>query len=614
MRFQAIDKTRIGRMAGWKRLSAVLPRAAGAAGALVVLAAVAPVIVPPLARADEAVAPAPIASIAPILSGMDRIHPVTAAHAMVASQEGLATRVGVRILRSGGNAVDAAVAVGFALAVTLPRAGNLGGGGFMLVHDAGTGRTVALDYRETAPAAAFSDMFLDETGKADPQKSRFSGLAVGVPGTVAGMLHAWRGYGSGTLSLADVMAPAIALARDGFPVSGDLARSLEARRERLSSNKDARGIFYKADGSSYRAGEILRQPALAKTLQRIAREEEKGFYEGPVADGIVATVGAAGGAMTHADLAAYRVREREPVTGGYRGYTVVSMPPPSSGGIHIIEILNILEGYPIAEMGFGAAETMHVMAEAMKRAYADRARYLGDPDFVEVPQTGLTAKPYADMLRAAIRPDRATPAAEIVEGDPTPYESNETTHFSVVDSTGNAVSNTYTLNFSYGVGLVAQGTGVLLNNELDDFSAKPGTPNAYGLVGGAANAVAPRKRPLSSMSPTMVFRDGVLVLVTGSPGGSRIITTVAQIILNVIDHGMNIAEATVAPRMHHQWLPDELRVEEGFSPDTLAFLRAKGHTVVEKATMGSTQSILITPTGLSGASDTRREGALTAGY
>ena len=563
------------------------------------------------ATAGRAEAPAPIA---PILSGMDRVHPVTADHAMVASQEALATKVGVGILKRGGNAVDAAVAVGFALAVTLPRAGNLGGGGFMLIHDAAKARTIALDYRELAPAAAFRDMFLNEAGDADPAKSRFSGLAVGVPGTVAGLAHAWRHHGSGRLGLADLLAPAIALARDGFPVSNDLARSLSASQKRLQKNSDAKDIFYKADGSPYRPGEILKQPALAATLQRIAEEGEKGFYDGSVAEAIVATVAAEGGLMTRADLAGYAVKEREPVSGTYRGYRVVSMPPPSSGGIHIIEILNILEAYPLGALGSGSAATLHLMAEAMKRAYADRSRYLGDPDHVAVPQDGLTSKRYAETLRAGISTERASPAAGLGPGDPIPYESHETTHFSVVDSDGNAVSNTYTLNFSYGVGFVAAGTGVLLNNELDDFSAKPGVPNAYGLIGGAANAVAAQKRPLSSMSPTMVFRDGTLFLVTGSPGGSRIITTVLQIILNVVDHGMNIAEATLAPRMHHQWLPDEIRLEEGFSPDTIRLLEDKGHSVAIKATMGSTQSILVTPDGLSGASDPRREGALTEGY
>ncbi len=554
----------------------------------------------------------------PIISGMDRIHPVSAQNGMVASQEALATRVGVEILKKGGNAVDAAVAVGFALAVTLPRAGNLGGGGFMLIHlaakDGTDGKTLALDYRETAPAAATRDMFLDDNGEADPQKSRFSGLAVGVPGTVAGLVAAHRDHGSGTLTLAELVAPAIALARDGFPVSNDLARSLASAAKRLQKDPATRAVFYDADGNAPAPGTILRQPDLADTLQRIADDGADGFYTGATANAIAAAVTAAGGTMTPDDLAGYEVKTRQPVTGSYRGYAIASMPPPGSGGVHIVQILNILEGFDLAKSGFGAADTLHLMAEAMKRAYADRSRYLGDPDFVAVPVAGLTSKAYAATLRNAIDAEKATPASSLGPGDPLAYESDQTTHFSVVDAAGNAVSNTYTLNFSYGVGIMAPGTGVLLNNELDDFSAKPGVPNAYGLIGGAANAVEARKRPLSSMSPTIVFKDGKPLLVTGSPGGSRIITTVLQIVVNVVDHGMNIAEATLAPRMHHQWLPDEIRLEEGFSPDTIRLLEGKGHTVAEKRTMGSTQSIMVTPEGLAGASDPRRDSSLAAGY
>ncbi|MBB4304339.1 gamma-glutamyltranspeptidase/glutathione hydrolase [Rhodobium orientis] len=561
----------------------------------------------------------PVAAQPAILSGNDRVHPVAANHGMVASQEERASRIGLEILQKGGNAVDAAVAVGFALAVTLPRAGNLGGGGFMIVHLApkdgqGTGKTVAIDYREMAPEAAFRDMFLDKDGNADSDKSRYSGLAVGVPGTVAGLAHAQKTYGSGKFTLAELIAPAEALARDGMAVSDDLAWSLGLAMLRLKKDPDAARIFYKPSGAPYGVGDTLVQKDLADSLALIADKGPDGFYKGPVAAAIARAVSEAGGAMTEDDLAAYEVKEREPVRGTYRGFDVVSMPPPSSGGVHIVQILNILEGFPLAASGFGSAETMHEMAEAMKLAYADRSEFLGDPDHVAVPVKALTATAYADALRKTIDKDRARPAVEIKPGDPAPYESAETTHFSVVDADGNAVANTYTLNFSYGVGIVAPGTGILLNNELDDFSAKPGIANAYGLIGGEANAVAPRKRPLSSMSPTMVFRDGTLVLVTGSPGGSRIITTVLQIVLNVVDHGMNIAEATLAPRMHHQWLPDELRVEEGFSPDTLRLLAERGHDVVTKTTMGSTQSIRVRPGMLTGASDPRRRGAATVGY
>lgn len=551
---------------------------------------------------------------APILSGSDRFHPVLARSGMVASQEATATRVGRDILAAGGNAVDAAVAVGFALAVTLPRAGNIGGGGFMLVHMADSGDTQALDYRELAPAAASRDMFLDADGNADSEKSRYSGLAVGVPGTVAGFHAAHARHGSGRFSFADLIAPAIALARDGFPVSDDLSGSLKQAHPRLSKDPAALATFYKPDGGFYEPGETLRQPQLAETLQKIADEGPDGFYKGPVAEAIAARVREGGGDMTADDLAAYEAKWRTPVSGTYRGYEVVSMPPPSSGGVHLVEILNMLEPFDLAASGSGSATTLHVMAEAMKRAYADRSEFLGDPDFVDIPVKGLTSKTYAASRMADFDTAKATPADGLSPGKPAPYESEETTHYSVVDGQGNAVSNTYTLNFSYGVGMMAGDTGILLNNELDDFSAKPGVPNAYGLIGGDANAVAPRKRPLSSMSPTLVFRDGRLVLATGSPGGSRIITTVLQIILNVVDHGMNIAEATAAPRMHHQWLPDEIRIEEGFSPDTLAILRERGHTVEERATMGSTQSVMAAENGLAGASDPRVQGALAAGY
>ncbi|WP_349358564.1 gamma-glutamyltransferase [Stappia sp.] len=577
------------------------------AGLLLLLAGLVPALAALPARADT---PAP----PPILSGDDRVHPVLARSGMVASQEALATQVGRDILQRGGNAVDAAVAVGFALAVTLPRAGNLGGGGFMMIHMAESDETHALDYRETAPAGAFRDMFLDADGEADAQKSRFSGLAIGVPGTVAGLTAAHARFGSGDFTLAELIAPAIRLAREGFPVSPDLAQSLQRSVVRLASDADAARIFYKPDGGYYAVGETLVQEDLARSLERIAQDGASGFYSGPVAQAIAARVQDAGGSMTVEDLAAYETVWRAPVTGTYRGYEIASMPPPSSGGVHIVEILNMLEPFDLAEMGAGSAAAMHVMAEAMKRAYADRAQFLGDPDFVDVPVAGLTSKAYAAERMADFDPDRATPSAEIAAGAPAPYESDETTHFSVVDRHGNAVSNTYTLNFSYGVGMMAPGTGILLNNELDDFSAKPGVPNAYGLIGGEANAVAPRKRPLSSMSPTLVFRDGDLVLATGSPGGSRIITTVLQVIVNVVDHGMNIAEASTAPRMHHQWLPDEIRIEDGISPDTRALLRDKGHAVEEKSVMGSTQSVMVVPGGLAGASDPRRQGALAAGH
>jgi len=550
-----------------------------------------------------------------IYSGRDRFHPVLAENGMVASQEATATRIGLDILRNGGNAVDAAVAVGFTLAVTLPRAGNLGGGGFMIVHDAETGETVALDYREVAGAAATRDMYLDEEGNADPQLSRFSELATGVPGTVAGLALAHERYGSGRFTLAELIEPARRLAAEGIVVTADLAASLAQARERLGRHPSSEAIFFHEDGSLYEPGERLVQEDLAESLGLIAEQGSSAFYDGPIGQAIVDQLQAGIGILTMEDFRSYEPVIREPVRGSYRGHDIVSMPPPSSGGVHIIQILNILETVPVGHLGHNAAETLHWMAEAMKLAYADRSEYLGDPDFVEVPVAGLTSPDYAEALRGQIDPNRARPAEEIAPGDPIPYESDETTHFSIVDRDGNAVANTYTLNFSYGSGLVAEETGILLNNELDDFSAKPGVPNAYGLIGGEANAVEPGKRPLSSMSPTMVFRDGELLLVTGSPGGSRIITTTLQMIMNVIDHDMNVAEATAAVRVHHQWLPDELRIEEGLNPDTVRLLSGMGHRVVVRDAMGSTQSILALPDSvLTGASDPRRPGALTAGY
>ena len=558
----------------------------------------------------------PTSAPAPIPSDEARLLPTLAPRGMVSSQEARATRVGVDILRRGGNAVDAAVATAFALAVTLPRAGNLGGGGFMMVHLAGRGpggrgETVAIDYRETAPALATRDMFLGPDGAPDPAKSRDTGLSVGVPGTVAGLALAHERYGSGRFTLAELVRPAEALARDGIPVEDDLAASL-ASAERLARHEASRAVFF-ADGRPLARDSRLVQPDLAATLAAIAERGPRGFYDGPVADRIAVAVRAAGGVMTPVDLAGYRPVIREPVRGRYRGFDVVSMPPPSSGGVHLIQILNILEGFDLKATGAGSAAALHLMAEAMKPAYADRAAWLGDPDRVRVPVAGLVSKRYAASLRAAIDPERARPADAVQAGDPLPFESDQTTHFSVVDGDGNAVANTYTLNFSYGLGLVAAGTGVLLNNEMDDFAAKAGATNAYGLVGGDANAVAPGARPLSSMTPTFLFRDGRLVLVTGSPGGSRIITTVLQVIVGVVDFGLNIAEAVAAPRIHHQWRPDALLVETGLSPDTLTLLRGRGHKVVVGASSGSANSIEVTPEGLAGASDPRQRGTAAEG-
>ncbi len=539
-------------------------------------------------------------------------HPVWAKNGMVATQEALASNIGLKILKDGGNAVDAGVAVGFALAVTLPRAGNIGGGGFMMIYDAKQGKTVALDYREKAPSSASRDMYLDAEGNAVSDLSRYHGLAIGVPGTVAGLLKALEDHG--TMSRGQVMAPAIALAEDGIEVTAGLSESLTALTDRLQKWPSTKKIFFKPDGSAYQPGERLKQPELARSLKLIAAQGADGFYKGETATKLVKAVNDAGGSMSLQDLANYEAIAREPVKGDYRGYEIVSMPPPSSGGIHIVQILNILEGYPLKDYGQNSAQTIHLMAEAMQLAYADRAEYLGDSDFIDVPTSGLTSQAYANKLRTLINPNQATPAATIKANNPLPYESDQTTHFSIVDKDGNAIANTYTLNFSYGTGLVAEGTGILLNNEMDDFSAKPGVPNGYGLLGGEANAVEANKRPLSSMSPTLVFKDNKPFIVTGSPGGSRIITTVTQIISNVIDHDMNIAEATHAPRIHDQWLPDEIRIEKALNVDTIKKLESMGHTVSPQAAMGSTQSIMLTPKGVYGSSDPRIVDAAVVGY
>jgi gamma-glutamyltranspeptidase/glutathione hydrolase len=537
--------------------------------------------------------------------------PILAQHGMVVAQESRAARIGVEILDRGGNAVDAAVAVGFALAVTYPRAGNIGGGGFMVIHLAKDNKDITIDYRETAPAAATQTMFLDAKGEPDPEKSRDSALAIGVPGTVAGLALAHDKYGSGTLSLADLMAPAIRLAREGFLVEDDTADSLPAARDRLARWPSSAEIFLNG-GQPLQAGDRLNQFDLADTLDAIAQKGPAGFYQGEVAGKIADAVRSAGGIMTRDDLANYRPVERAAERGTYRGYDIISMPPPSSGGVHLIEMLNILEGYDLAKIGRNE-KSLHLEIEAMKRAYADRALFMGDPGAVKMPVAGLTSKKYAASLRAGIG-ERATPSSEIRPGKAADFEGQNTTHFSVIDRDGNAVSNTYTLNFSYGVGLVADGTGVLLNNELDDFSAKPGAANAFGLVGYTANLPGPGKRPLSSMTPTIVLKDGKPFLITGSPGGSRIISAVLQVIVNVLDFHMPVAAAVSAPRLHHQWQPDEVIVEPGFDTRTLDALTARGHKIVLRPPGTSANSIAVTADGFVGAADRRTRGALAAGY
>ena len=537
------------------------------------------------------------------------LKPVAAKHGMVVAQERLSAQVGADVMARGGNAVDAAVATGFAMAVTYPRAGNIGGGGFMVIHTA-KGEDITIDYRETAPGRATRDMFLGSDGKPDIAKSRDSALGIGVPGTVAGLALALEKYGSGKFTLSDLLQPAIALARDGFVLTDDGADTLPDWHRRLARWPSSKPIFSRADGTSLREGDRLIQSDLADTLAAIAQQGTRGFYEGPVAEKLVTGINKAGGIFTSDDLKTYQPVIREPVRGTYRGYDIVSMPLPSSGGTVLIETLNILEGFPLAEMQQGSAPSLHLLIEAMKRAYADRARYLGDPAFVNAPIATLISKEYAAKQRATIDPNRATPWSDAL----TPQrEGQNTTHYSVLDSAGNAVSNTYTLNFSYGMGLVPEGTGVLLNNELDDFTASPGASNAYGLVGYEANLPGPGKRPLSSMTPTIVLKDGKPVLVTGSPGGSRIISTTLQVIVDVIDYKMDVMSAVSAPRLHHQWLPDEVRIENGFAEKALDDLRSMGHKIVKPMGQTSANSILMTSDRLLGAPDPRTRGSAAIG-
>lgn len=544
-------------------------------------------------------------------SSKDIFHPVYAKHGMVASEQELATQIGVDILKQGGNAVDAAVAVGFALAVVLPNAGNIGGGGFMVLHDAKSGENFTVDFREMAPIKATRDMYLDEKGNVVDGKSLYTHFAVGVPGTVAGMEYALKKWGS--LPLEKILEPSIKLAEEGFVVSGTLASTLKEETETLGKWESSKKIFFK-DGRPLIAGERLVQTDLANSLRQIAKEGSKAFYEGDIAKKIVAEMEKHNGLITLDDMKGYQAVERKPITGEYRGYKIVTMPLPSSGGIHLVQILNMLENYPLNEFGSNSAKTIHHLAETMKLAYADRSEYLGDPDFVKVPAKGLTSKEYAKSLIQGIDEEKARPASDIKPGQPQSYESDQTTHYSVMDKEGNAVAVTYTLNLNFGSGIVAEGTGILLNNEMDDFSAKPGVANAFGLIGGDVNAVEGKKRPLSSMTPTLVLKEDKPWLVTGSLGGARIITTVLQSILNTVDHGMNPAEAIVTPRVHHQWLPDELRIEEGISPDTLKLLEQKGHKINVKAPMGRIQIIQAREDGFYGYSDPRNPDGRTIGF
>lgn len=542
--------------------------------------------------------------------------PAVAKHGMVTTQDAIATRIGVEILEKGGNAVDAAVAVGFALAVTHPRAGNLGGGGFFVIWLAEKKQAVALDFREIAPAAINEKSFLDENGKPDIAKTLRTGLGVGVPGSVSGLATALEKFGSGKFTLADLIAPAIRLARNGVPVESDLKSSLAYFQNTLLRWPSSAKVFAR-DGKILQDG-MLVQRDLANTLEAIAKNGPAAFYKGEIAEKIALAVREAGGVMTADDLARYKTEVLEVVRGSYRGYDVLSMPPPSSGGALLIQILNILEGYELKD-GPNAPHTLHLMVEAMKRAYADRAEFFGDPAFVKVPLTHLISKDYAARIRKSIDETRAIPSAFIKAGITPKKEGENTTHYSIVDRHGNAVAATVTLNLNFGLGLVADGTGVLLNNELDDFALAPGVPNAYGLVGGAANAPGPNKKPLSSMSPTILLKDGKVFLVTGSPGGSTIITTVLRVISGVIDHRLDIAQAVLLPRIHHQWMPDEVRperaIERVMPPAQWIAFETYGHKVrFFPFNLGAANSILVTPEGITGVSDPRYLGTLAAGH
>ncbi|GAB5453999.1 MAG: gamma-glutamyltransferase [Henriciella sp.] len=549
-----------------------------------------------------------------LMSFDTRHHDVIAESGMVSAQDGIAAKVGRYILAEGGNAIDAAVATGFALAVTHPQAGNLGGGGFMLVHLAEDENVIAIDFRETAPLQATRDMYLDANGDVDNRLAQYSRLSAGVPGTVMGLLDALEQYG--TMSRSDVLQPAIRLAADGFPVSYALADSLESNRAEFSADESSVGYFL-----GRKAGDLLVQADLAATLARIEEDGADGFYAGETADLIVAEMQQGTGVMTFEDLANYETVTRAPVKGEFRGHDIYAMSPPSSGGVHIVQMLNILGGYDLEADGHNSAAYLHKLIEAMRRAYADRSKYLGDPDFVDVPVEAITSMDYADRLRDTITLSAATRSADILPGAQLRPESPDTTHYSVIDQHGNAVAVTYTLNFSFGSGYSVDGAGFLLNNEMDDFSAKPGAPNGYGLIGGTANEIAPLKRPLSSMTPLIVKKDGEIVLVTGSPGGSTIITSVMQVVLNVVEWEMNLAEATHVPRLHHQWLPDLVFPEPGISADTLGLLEDLGHIfprddegTIGRTVIGRVNSVGTRAGKYVGAADPRGPDSLAVGH
>ncbi len=575
-------------------------------------------VVPPVILA--LVLAAPLASFA-------QRPPVEATQGLVTSVHELASQAGLEVLRKGGNAVDAAAATGLALTVVYPFAGNIGGGGFMLIHLA-DGRDVALDYRETAPASAARDMYVGPDGKVlkGAGSSTVGWKASGVPGSVAGFALAVEKYGSHKVTWAEICEPARRLAAEGHVVSQGTARNLRDNAAHLGQFEESKKIYLKG-GEFRQPGELWVQADLGETFARLQKFGPREFYEGETARRIAAAMAAHGGNITLEDLKGYRVAERTPLRGHYRGHAIVTMPPPSSGGIALLQMFGMLEPFDVGALGHNSAAKYHLFAEVMKRAFRDRAEYLGDPDFVKVPVTQLLDPAYIKGRMTDFSPDKATPAAAVQPGlgkfvAAAPHESNETTHFSVVDAAGNAVANTYTLNGGYGSGVTIPGTGILMNNEMDDFTSQVGTPNMFGLIQGEANAIVPGKRPLSSMTPTIVFKDGKVVLVTGSPGGPTIINTVLQVISNVLDHRLPVSQAVEAPRIHNQWMPDVVTFERfGLSPDTMALLQAKGHTLPERksyegAYQGDGETIAVDPaTGrFLGAADPRKPDSKAVGY
>lgn len=548
----------------------------------------------------------------PSYSSRDGFVPVVGRYGMVSVRETIAAKVGADILRKGGNAIDAGAAIGFALAVTYPQAGNIGGGGFMIIHKASENKTVALDYREMSTAKARHDLYVDEDGKVDQKLAKYSRQSSGVPGTVAGMAYAVENYG--TMTVAQVLEPAYRLAKDGFEVYTQLEMSLARAKERLGADPAAAKVFYKADGSNYRTGEILKQDDLAQSLKLIMDQGTDAFYKGAIAEKIAADMAANDGLITVEDMAAYEVFEREPVMGTYKGYTIATMPPPSSGGVHMLQMMNMLEHDDLKAKGHNSAATLHLYIEAMRQAYADRSLYAGDPAFFDVPVEQLIDKEYAKEIRARIPMDRARLSSEVAPTADFIKESPETTHYSVMDADGNAISNTYTLNFGFGNGIMAAGTGILLNNELDDFDHLPYAPDANGNISGKANAQEPHKRPRSSMTPTIVFKDNKPFLLTGSPGGGTIINTVFQTVMNVVEFDMNVAAASSKPRINHQWMPDMTTIESGVSQDTLNILAEMGHKFNSgRRTLGSTNSIIYRDGYFYGAHDPRSMNAATIG-